>query len=160
MRNLKTYEKFNSVDLLQTEFEKYLPQKIEVIKEIEGQVLHRQFMLGNIMRNANMTQIIYSADEQIYGHPDEMSVDIYYLQNGNIKLDIDIVYGDTVTCEFSCQPPDDVELIQYTSVGSRWDPSDTIFALSNETIADFVKFINMIEGFMVDVRDFYFLTKR
>ena len=76
MRNIKTYEQFSAQGLLLPNFEKYLPQKIEVFKETEGKILHRFFSIGNIMRNANMTQIIYSADKTLFGHPDEVSVEI------------------------------------------------------------------------------------
>jgi hypothetical protein len=160
MRTIKTFEQFSSPGLLLPGFEKYLPQKIEVFKQVEGQMLDRTFNIGNIIENANMTQIIYTADKSLFGHPDEMSMDIYYLENGSIKLDFDIAYGNIITCEFSCRPPNDIDIIQYTSYGSKWDPSNTLFALSDETIKTLTNFINMVEGFSITEKDLYFLAKR
>ena len=159
MRNIRTFEQFSGQELLLTEFEKYLPKQIRVLKEIEGQLFDRIFKIGNVMRNANMTQIIYAAEKSLFGHPDEMSIDIYYLQNSHIKLEFDIIYGDVVSCEFSCEPPNKVTVIQYTSYGSKWDPSNTMFALSEETIESICDFINMIDGFNIAEKDLYFLSK-
>lgn len=160
MRNIKTYEQFSVEGLLLPDFEKYLPQKIEIYKQVEGESLDRLFSIGNIMRHANMTQIIYSADKPLFGHPDEMSIDIYYLENGGSKLEFDIIYGDTISCEFSCQPPDKVNIIQYTSYGSKWDPSNTLFALSDDSIKAICDFVNKVEGFSISEKDLFFLRKR
>lgn len=160
MKLIKTFEQFSEQGLLLPEFEKYLPKKLEVYKELEDEKLFRTFSIGNIMRNANMTQIIYSADKTMFGHPDEMSVDIYYYNNDGLKLAFDIIYGDVVSCEFSCIPPNKVSIIQFTSKGSKWDPSNTVFAFSDSTIKSLCDFINLIEGFNVVTNDFNFLSKR
>lgn len=160
MRNIKTFEQFEMLELLQPDFEKDLPGKIEIIKEIEGNRIDRLFSIGNIMRNANLTQTIYTADEKLFGHPDEMSIDFYYFENGSIKLDIDVSYGDVVSCEFSCVPPNKVDIIQYTSYGSKWDPSNTVFAFSKKSIQDLCYFINTIDGFSLTSNDFYFLLEK
>ncbi len=160
MRNIKTYDQFSAQGLLLPDFEKYLPQKIEVFKQTEGKEMDRIFSIGNIMRHANLTQIIYSADKPLFGHPDEMSIDIYYLQNGQTKLEFDIIYGDIVSCEFSCQTPNKVDIIEYTSYGSKWDPTNTLFALSDDSIKAICDFINMVEGFSISEKDLYFLKKR
>ena len=160
MENLKTFEQFTANGLLEADFEKYLPPKIEIIKNIEGKVIHREFEIGNIMRHANMTQIIYTADIKQFGHPDEMSIDFYYYQNGSIKLAFDIIYGDFVSCSFSITPPNNVELIEYTSYHSKFDPSNTVFAFSDKSIRELCSFINTVDGFKVDENDFDFLNSR
>lgn len=156
MKNLKTFEHFgmthnrikesqntDSTDgVLPSE---HLPKKLTIIKGVEGKTLIRVFSLGNVMTNANMTQIIYTADKPIFGHPDEMSIDIYYYRNHDIKLTVDIIYGDYMSCEFTLMPPNKINVIQYTSYRSEFDPSNTVFAFDNKTIQDFCFFLNQIK---------------
>lgn len=160
MKNIKTFEQFDLNGLLQPDFEKYLPKKIKIIKQISGEIVERQFNIGNIMRNSNMTQIIYTASEPLFGHPDEMSIDIYYYQTHKIKLTIDVIYGDLMSSEFTLIPPSEVQVIQYTSYHSQFDPSNTVFAFSDKTIQDFCLFFNKIDGFRLTPENFKFLNRR
>lgn len=160
MKIIKTFEQFDEVQLLDTQYEKYLPKKLEVYKGMNDKIIHRSFNIGNIIRNANMTQIIYQAEEILFGHPDEMSIDIYYYKNSKLKLTFDIIYGDLIVSEFSCEPPDDIKVIEYTSYHSKFDPSNTVFALSDNTIQDLCNFINTIDGFKVLPRYFNFLNTK
>lgn len=160
MKLIKTFEKFDETGLLLPAFEKYLPKKLLIIKQINDEIFRRNFSIGNIMRNANMTQTIYTADKPLYGHPDEMSIDIYYYNNSHLKLTFDIVYGDFLSCSFTIAPPNKVKVINYTSYHSKFDPSDTVFAFSDETIQSLCDFINMIQGFVVSPNDFKFLNSR
>lgn len=179
MKIIKTFEQFDLDDLLQPEFEKDLPKNITILKQTEmtepsrtksiitvagetkSEILERKFNLGNIMRNANLTQIIYTADVSIKGHPDGMSIDIYYYsdyQGNKIKLTVDIAYGDLVVSEFSLVPPNQASIIQYTSLGSKFDRSNTVFALSDETISLLCDFFNKIDGFRLSPVNLDFLS--
>lgn len=150
-----------------------LPDKICIIKQIDEQILQRTFILGNVMKNANMTQTIYTAEKPLFGHPDEMSIDIYYYQNHDVKMNIDIIYGDYMSCEFSLSPPNKIDVIQYTSYRSQFDPSNTVFAFDDNTIQKFCLFFNQIKRkdigsstngfeqlFKIEPEDLKFLDKR
>jgi hypothetical protein len=163
MKLIKTYEQFSEQQLLTEEFEKYLPEKLTIVKQIDNEKLIRDFTISadNIMRHANMTQVTYIADKKLYGHPDEMSIDIYYYHmNDKIKLTFDIIYGDFTSSEFSCQPPNEVNVIEYTSYHSKFDPSNTIFALDDKSIQKICDFINEIDGFEISPEHLNFLDVR
>jgi hypothetical protein len=88
--------------------------------------------------------------------------DFYFLKkvdDNNFKIDIDITLGDAMVCEFSLESPNKVNVIEYTSWGSKADPSNTVFALQDESLKKFVNFINLFDGFSLDVSDFKFLDK-
>lgn len=181
MKIIKTFEHFNLEELLQPDFEEYLPKNITILKQTEmttpsrkksiitvagetkSVILERKFNLGNIMRNANMTQTIYTADKRMFGQPDEMSVDIYYYninyhRKDSIKLKIDIIYGDLAVSEFTLLPPDKVEVVEYTSYHSNFDRSNTLFALSDDTISLLCGFFNKIDGFKLSPEHLGFLS--
>lgn len=160
MRNMMTFEQFDESELMQVDWGGILPESLVVIKDVEGQTLVRRFRRGNTIKNANMTQVIYEAVEKKFGHPDEMSLDVYYYKDGGSKLTLDIMYGDLVACEFSVVSPSDVRVIEYTSYGSKFDPSNTVFALSGESVEAMAKFINEVDGFRVSTRQLGFLLAR
>jgi hypothetical protein len=155
---MKTFEQFDETELLGADWRKILPKTIEVVKEVENKILRRTFRLGNVIKNANMTQVIYEAEKSLFGHPDEMSMDVYYYDDHKSKMTIDIIYGDLVACEFTVRSPRDVEVVEDTSYGSKFDPSNTIFALSDRTINDLVSFVNQVDGFDISVGQLSFLS--
>jgi hypothetical protein len=155
---MKTFEQFDETELLGTNWRKILPKRLEVVKEVENKILRRMFILGNVMKNANMTQVLYEAEKSLFGHPDEMSIDVYYYEDRRSKMTVDIMYGDLVACEFTVRSPRDVEVIEDTSYGSKFDPSNTIFALSDRTINDLVYFVNQVDGFDISAGQLSFLS--
>lgn len=160
MRRLKTFEQFDNTGLLSADWRTILPQSLVVVKgDDNGSPLEREFMLGNVIKNANMTQVIYEATRKMYGYPDEMSMDVYYYEDAGHKMTIDIMYGDLVACEFSVTPNGGVAVIQDTSYGSKFDPSNTVFALADQTIGELVRFINEVDGFRVSADQLSFLRK-
>ena len=46
-----------------------------------------------------------------------------------------------MACEFSVEEPNIVDVIEYTSYGSKFDPSDTVFALTDESLQKFINFL-------------------
>lgn len=129
-----------------------LPKEIEII--LAKKVVYK---LGNVMKHSDMVQVTYSHDE--WSVPSNLEFDFYFLNNGHIKMDVDITLGDKMVSEFSIEKPNKISLIQYTSTGSKFDPSNTFFALSNKSISDFVQFLNRFDGFMLKEEDLKFLNK-
>ncbi len=159
MLRLKTFEQFDRNQLMVGDWRQILPQSIEVTKGLGGgETLTRRFRLGNIMKNANMTQVIYEAEQKIFGHPDEMSLDVYYYEDHRTKMTIDVIYGDLVACEFTVLAPGQVDVVEDTSYGSKFDPSNTVFSLSDETIESLLGFINQVDGFRVTKDKLDFLS--
>jgi len=158
MRTLKTFEQFDHTELMGIDWGKILPRRIEVLKGGEEGQLRRAFRIGNVIKNANMTQVLYEAERSLFGHPDEMSMDVYYYKDRGSKMAVDIMYGDLVACEFTVRSPREVEVIEDTSYGSKFDPSNTVFALSDRTISDLVGFINEVDGFDISADQLSFLS--
>jgi hypothetical protein len=158
MQTLKTFEQFDHTQLLSADWRPILPERLVVTKGVGGgKAITRGFSLANVIKNANMTQVMYEAEESIFGHPDEMGLDVYYYDSAGPKLAIDVIYGDLVACEFTVMHPDRVEVVEGTSYGSKFDPSDTEFTLCAETIGRLVGFINEVDGFSVTAGQLSFL---
>jgi hypothetical protein len=64
-----------------------------------------------------------------------------------------------MVCEFSLEVPNKVSVIEYTSWRSKADPSNTVFALEDKSLLEFVNFLNKFTGFELKVSDFKFLDK-
>lgn len=150
---MKYLRKFNESSVYDKSWEKFLPHKMVVIKDGEH-ILTK----GNIMLNADMLQITYSSDE--VGYPSTLEFDIYITHNGHTKLSIDITYGDLVASEFSIDPPNKITVGEYTSYHSKFDPSNTVFALSDDSLSEFVSFLNKFKGMNLSISDFKFLDSK
>jgi hypothetical protein len=137
-------------------WEKLLPTELSIIKDKDKY----SFVKGNVMLHSDMLQITYSIKESIFGFPDTLEVDIYFLKvDGKIKMDIDITLGDEVVSEFSIYPPNNVSVIQDTTIGSKFDPSNTIFAFDNVSLQKFVDFLNKFNhGLQLNIENFKFLS--
>ena len=128
-----------------------------------------KFKKDNIMLHSDMVQITYSStplnseeSEEIWGSPDTLEFDIYFTKDdkdGNITLTVDITYGDAMVCEFTIEKPNKIEVIQYTSHHSKFDPSNTVFALVDESLQSFINFLNKFEGMNLKMSDFKFLDQ-
>ena len=75
-----------------------------------------------------------------------------------VSLSVDITYGDTMASEFKINN-DKVDVIEYTSYGSKFDPSNTVFALDENSLKSFIKFFNMFTGINVNRGQFNFLDE-
>lgn len=143
-------------DIYNYDWNKHLPQYITAIQRHNT----RTFKLGNVMKHFDMVQVTYEGHE--FGQPDTLEFDFYFLKpvdKPHFKIDIDITLGDAVVCEFSLESPNKVHVIQYTSWRSKTDPSNTVFALEDDSLKDFVNFLNLFNGFNFKVSDFKFLDK-
>ena len=128
-----------------------------------------KFKKDNIMLHSDMVQITYAStplnsDEQgeIWGTPDTLEFDIYFAKDNEtnkVRLTVDITYGDAMACEFSVEAPNKIKVIEYTSYHSKFDRSNTVFALVDESLQSFINFLNRFEGMKLKKEDFKFLDQ-
>lgn len=144
--------KFLESNIYEFDWNKFLPDRVEVFYDKKDIVYKR----GNIMRNADMTQVIYSHDE--WGVPSDLEFDFYFENNGHFKVLVDITVGDAMKCEFSVTHPNKVIVIQQTSYGSKFDPRNVRFGFSDNSISNINQLINQL-GFPTSQSDFKFLSK-
>jgi hypothetical protein len=154
MKYLKSYKIFESTIIYDIDWQTILPQEITVLKDGE-----HSFKVGNVMKHSDMVQVTYGNESNEWGAPSTLEFDFYFSQNGHMRMDIDITWGDAMACEFYIESPNKVGVIQYTSFGSKTDPSNTIFALDDDSLKSFVEFLNKFDGFRLDVSQFTFLDK-
>ena len=125
-----------------------------------------KFKRDNIMLHSDMVQITYASTPmdgqesgEIWGTPDTLEFDIYFAKEDNIVLNIDITYGDAMACEFSVEAPNKIKVIEYTSYHSKFDPSNTVFALVDDSLQSFINFLNKFSGMKLKKEDFKFLDQ-
>lgn len=153
--NMKYLKKFNEgfENIYDVDWKSVLPKKLTILKDGE-----HTFKVGNIMKDADMVQVTYVNVKNEWGVTDTLEFDFYFEKVDNVfKMDIDITWGDAMASEFSITSPSKVDVIEYTSFHSKTDPSDTIFALEERSLQEFVKFLNKFDGFKVDRNQFNFL---
>ena len=143
-------------------WEEHLPPFITI--NYHGELY--KFKKDNIMLHSDMIHITYASTElnsqesgEIWGAPDTLEFDIYFAKEENIVLNVDITYGDAMACEFSVEAPNKIKVIQYTSYHSKFDPSNTVFALVDESLQSFINFLNRFEGMKLKKEDFKFLDQ-
>jgi hypothetical protein len=128
-----------------------------------------KFKKSNIMLHSDMIQITYAStpldseeSEEIWGSSDTLEFDIYFAKDdkdSNITLTIDITYGDAMVCEFNIEKPNKIKVIQYTYYGSKFDRSNTVFALTDDSLESFINFLNRFDGMKLKREDFKFLDQ-
>lgn len=153
MRYIKTYKLFESI-IYDTDWSKIAPQEMCILKDGE-----HHFNLGNIMKHSDMIQVTYENIKNEWGAPSTLEFDFYFSQNSAMRIDIDITWGDSMACEFFIESPSKVEVTEYTSFRSKTDPSNTIFALDDKSLKEFVDFLNKFDGFKLDISQFKFLDQ-
>lgn len=151
MKYLKPYALFESI-IYDVDWTTVLPKELVVLKDGE----HR-FKVGNIMKHADMVQVTYENVTNEWGEPSTLEFDFYFSKNEHMRMDIDITWGDSMACEFYIESPSKVGVIEYTSFRSKMDPSNTVFALDDNSLKSFVDFLNRFDGFKLDVSQFTFL---
>lgn len=152
---MKYLKRFNEgfKNIYDVVWEKILPPTLTILKDGE-----HTFKVGNIMKNVDMVQVTYTNTKNEWSVTDTLEFDFYFLKvNGTFKMDIDITWGDLMACEFSVTSPNKVDVIDYTSFHSKTDPSNTVFALEEKSLQNFIDFINKFDGFKVERNQFNFL---
>jgi len=155
MRYLKSYKTFESVIIYDIDWHTVLPQEMVALKDGE-----HKFKVGNIMKHSDMVQVTYQNVSNEWGVPDTLEFDFYFSnKDGQMRMDIDVTWGDAMACEFYLESPSKVGVIEYTSFRSKTDPSNTIFALDDKSLQAFVDFLNRFDWFKLDVSQLNFLDK-
>jgi hypothetical protein len=144
----------------------YKPEWKSELPEIMSINYHNKiykFKKGNIMLLGDMVEITYDLlDGEVWGAPDTLEFDIYFTKDNNsenLKINVDITYGDLMTCEFSVEKPNKVNVIQTTSWGSKFDPSNTVFALTDDSLDKFINFLNMFPDIKLSRNEMKFLDQ-
>lgn len=155
MKFIKTFEQYG-LSFYDKKWESYLPNKIVVFK---GEHSY-EFTKRNTLLNANWINITY--ENHLYGEPNTLMFDVYYTFNNNtnhVKLDVDITYGDLMVYEFTIEAPNQIKVGQNTSFGSKFGPSNTEFALDNNSLTGLLNYFNAFEhGIHLSIRDLKFLS--
>jgi len=122
--------------------------------------------IGEITRETDILRVCYDqntvnktgGDVTADGEPDLLEFDMhFYDQNGKLKINVDVSYGDAMISSFSLEKPNRVNVIHYTGFGSNVDP-DTHYGICDDSIKDFIKFFNSF-GFTLNPKDFSFIDK-
>lgn len=157
-----------NLSIYNPEWKQFLPDEILVIKGQFDGIQKIIFKKGNIMLNADMVQISYYQED--WGAPDTFEIDIYFVSDSSneisndsttvvkvdgsldyesynkmnqyMRLDCDITFGDEMACEFSIDSRNGVKCYQDTTYGSKFDPSNTIFAIEDKSLQQLVDFFN------------------
>lgn len=164
MKYLKRFgHQEKEISIYDKRWEDLLPEKFTIIKGYDDGNHIFTFKKGNIMINADMLQITYELDPHQEGVPDTLEIDIYFVKDdaeNKIELDVDITFGDEVVCEFKVESPNKVNVIQHTTYHSKFDPTNTIFAFDDESLKNFVDFLNRFNhGMNLTTWDLRFLDK-
>lgn len=148
MRYIKLFEEYNGS--YHEDWTKFLPESFTFIK---GDETYTRYKTDNIMNHADMVQIMYEPKGENWGDPDDLQFDLYFSMNGSIRIDVDITFGDLMVSEFSIESPNKVDVIQYTSYGSKFDMSNTVFAFTEESLQSLIKFLNGVDSRLELTRD-------
>jgi len=184
---MKYLKRFNeNISIYNPDWEKLLPETFVVLKGQEHGIDKCIFKKSNVMLNADMIQISYSNDEWMI--PDTFEIDIYFVKDDtyskrddsttivksgvldyskntgkvipNLRLTVDITFGDEMACEFTIDRVSGVKLFQDTTYGSKFDPTNTLFALDDDSLKKFVQFLNRFNhGVELTLDDFKFLQQ-
>lgn len=140
-------------------WEKYLPELMTI--NYHGK--EYSFKKGNIMLLDDMIEICFDSTENSDGSPDTLEFDLYFTKDNNtnkLRINVDITYGDLMACEFSLESPNKVNVLQYTSYHSKFDPSNTVFALTDKSLDGFIEFLNHFGKIKLTRDDMKFLDER
>jgi hypothetical protein len=151
--------KMNKNMIYNSNWEVELPKFISIIDN--NKIL--KFKKGNVMLIADTVQITYDMyPGEKWGLPDTLEFDIYFVEDDKskkIRINVDITYGDFMACEFSINPPNKIDIIEHTTYCSKFDPSNTEFSLTDESLDEFIKFLNKINDIQVTKDDMKFLSQ-
>lgn len=148
---MKYIKKFNEqhISIYDPKWEVLLPETFSIWKGFKDTIHHIErytYKKANVMLNADMIQITYdNLIKNQWAVPETLEFDIYTVQKNDsdeITFDIDITWGDEIVTEFSISPPNKVKLIQHTTLGSKFDPNNTVFAFDTKSLIALIKFLN------------------
>jgi hypothetical protein len=167
MKFIKSYKIFESdaTFMYDPKWEEVLPVYIKVIKGDPKHPLRLVYKKGISRHLGPEIQIPYETVDKSGGreNPDTLEFDIYWSFDDNTKsldINVEVNYGDLTACQFSIETPNKVDVIVYTSLHSKDDPSNTVFALDDESLQSFCNYINRWDHeFNLNREDLKFMDK-
>jgi hypothetical protein len=167
MKYLKTYKIFETdgTFMYDPSIESILPEFIEVIKGDPKNPQRISYKKGISRHLGPEVQIPYETEDHNGGreNPDTLEFDIYWeydTNHHNLSINVEVNYGDLTACQFSIKSPNEVDVIRYTSLHSKDDPSNTVFALDDESLQSFCNYINRWDhGIHINREDLKFMDQ-
>ena len=167
MKYLKNYKIFeaDATFMYDPSIEKALPIYIEVIKGDPKNPQRLVYKKGISRHLGPEVQIPYETMDKSGGreNPDTLEFDIYWSFDTNthsLNINVEVNYGDLTACQFSIEAPNKVDVIRYTSYHSKDDPSNTVFAIDDESLQSFCNYINKWDnGIHINREDLKFMDK-
>ena len=146
LKNYKIFEADNTF-MYDPSIESILPEYIKVIKGDPKNPLRLAYKKGISRHLGSEVQIPYETVDKSGGreNPDTLEFDIYYdydTNNHGLSINVEVNYGDLTACQFKIEDPNKVDVIRYTSLHSKDDTSNTVFALDDESLQSFCNYIN------------------
>ncbi len=160
MKHIKGWTLFEAATLVyDADWKKIMPSRMTVLKGGEDSPRH-SFLIGNVMKHADMLQVTYENEGTEWGIPSTLEFDFYFSKkDGKMRVDVDITWGEAMACEFYVESPDRLGITQYTSYHSKTDPSNTVFALEEDSLEGLMAAINSMDGFRIRRDQLNFLDK-
>ncbi len=167
MKFIKSYKIFeaDASFMYDPKWEEVLPVYIKVIKGDPKNPLRLAYKKGISRHLGSEVQIPYETVNHNSGreNPDTLEFDIYWsfdVNTNSLNINVEVNYGDLTACQFSIEAPNKVDVIVYTSYHSKDDPSNTVFALDDESLESFCNYINRWDnGININREDLKFMDK-
>lgn len=167
MKYLKTYQIFEADGsfMYDPKWEKLLPLNIKVLKGDPKNPQILSYKKGVSRHLGPEVQIPYETMDKNGGreNPDTLEFDIYWDYDTNshsLSINVEVNYGDLTASQFKIESPNKIDVIRYTSLHSKDDTSNTIFALDDESLQAFCNYINRWDhGIHIDRKDLKFMDK-
>ena len=170
-RYIKMYEDFGRISTFDQNIKDLLPEEIHIETTYGKHTLKK----SDVMLNGDLIQITYyqntpeenDDDVTADGEPDYLCFDIHTIKendgseaNGdNLRLNIDMTYGDAMVSEFTIEAPNKVVPHHYTGANSLYDPK-FVFGFDDESLQALVDFFNRFSNkYNLTKDDFKFLDK-
>ena len=170
-RYIKMYEDFGRISTFDQDIKRFLPEEVNIETTYGKYTLKKK----DIMLNGDLIQITYyqntpeenDDDVTADGEPDYLCFDIHTIKkndgseaNGdNLRLNIDMTYGDAMVSEFTIEAPNKVVPHHYTGANSLYDPKFK-FGFDDESLQALVDFFNRFsDNYNLTKDDFKFLDK-
>ena len=170
-RYIKMYEDFGRISTFNQDIKSFLPEEINIETTYGKHTLKK----SDVMLNGDLIQITYyqntpeenDDDVTADGEPDYLCFDIHTIKendgseaNGdNLRLNIDMTYGDAMVSEFTIEAPNKVVPHHYTGANSLYDPK-FVFGFDDKSLQAFVDFFNRFsDNYNLTKDDFKFLDK-
>ncbi len=165
MKFIKSYKIFEAdgTFMYDPSMESILPQYIKVIKGDPKNPLRLAYKKGISRHIGPEVQIPYETVDHNGGreNPDTLEFDIYWdydTNNHSLSINVEVNFGDLTASQFKIEAPNKVDVIRYTSLHSKDDPSNTMFSLDYESIHSLCNYFNRWDkSFNVTPEDLNFI---